>query len=97
MPFDDCRAWKVSSAVGGGTKTAQREVWLSGLQKVCVVQTRLAHAPPRFFVLQLAWQRLRESPQDIRDTLAAIQEVRPLPHLLLLTARLCPGCRHVMQ
>ncbi|KAK9916146.1 hypothetical protein WJX75_009305 [Coccomyxa subellipsoidea] len=48
-----------------------------------VQQTRLAHPPPRFFALQLAWQRPRESPADIRDTLAAVQEEIDLAELYM--------------
>ena len=32
--------------------------------------------PPSVFTLQLAWERQRESPDDIRDTLSAISEAR---------------------
>ena len=42
---------------------------------VTFLQARLAHPAPRCFALQLAWQRPRVAPEDIRDTLAAVQEV----------------------
>lgn len=48
------------------------------------VQARLAQPLPHFFALQLAWQRPCESADDIRDTLAAVQEV-PHPPLSLPT------------
>ncbi|CAL8470410.1 g9952 [Coccomyxa elongata] len=67
------------------------------------VQARLAHPPPRCFALQLAWQRPRVALEDIRDTLAALQEELDLADLYTglpagaavygLRAAVCGGSR----
>ncbi len=49
---------------------------VGGCGRRCAILHFLEGAPPAVFTLQLAWESQRESAEAIRDTLAAVQEVR---------------------
>lgn len=56
-----------------GNKTCDTDA--GGCGRYCPVQSFVYVPAPWCFVVRLAWERQRESPEAIRGTLAAIQEV----------------------
>ncbi len=56
-----------------GSKTCDTDA--GGCGRFCPVQSFVYVPAPWCFVVRLAWERVRESPDAIRGTLAAIQEV----------------------
>lgn len=61
------------SVAGKGTKSCDTDE--GGCGRLRFVESWLRRPPPRVFLVQLAWQRANEAPEDIRDTLAALHEV----------------------
>ncbi len=57
-----------------GSKTCDTDA--GGCGRFCAVQSFVYVPAPWCFVVRLAWERVRETPEAIRGTLAAIQEVR---------------------
>ena len=51
---------------------------VGGCGQLNSIQHLLEGAPPNVFTVQLAWESQRESSDNIRATLSAIQEVHPL-------------------
>ena len=56
-----------------GSKTCDTDA--GGCGRYCPVQSFVYVPAPWCFVVRLAWERARESPEAIRGTLAAVQEV----------------------
>lgn len=56
-----------------GSKTCDTDA--GGCGRFCAVQSFVYVPAPWCFVVRLAWERVRETPEAIRGTLAAIQEV----------------------